>query len=1521
MCNEGKRSNDSLEHDHMYSLTEKKKVKKQAACPMDSTCIHVIIDKRTSDNTKSVEMKQTMTEKVQTSSNATMTSPPPQPITSIDDKGDSVSIVTMTCLHLSQTLYVHPGLFNQPIDSCLVRTVHNYGCFTNYDELDSTLIFALFSAQNKIANSFGLTISLQELFDRMNHLYSSIITHLKSFGSNNTPLQEHVLSVIKISFQVSVIPDCLSSMVKSMIAAARSVPAAQQLLLAAVIVGEADGKYYHNNLSMIETITSKYMSLLQPLLASLLIVNECEKDDNLIENCITCFSNDKFPVHSHVYDFLNDQFKFFLTDGLQRVRYSRSTKDIAYLIWRTCGGHVLRLLTGFKGEDVQGQPTNDPSKSNIILALPSENALRSYKPSDMDVPKVIAPGFQVESVKQYVSKSPSNTAYILKFDGRNIRPGFIDDIGDVDLGGEEIGVSRQEAKKKFESEMTSLHSLNKSVHEITSKADYNGEGIAHHPDAGRLVEIVKQLTVILEKENVKDAQLHVDLLLNRNKYAKLAGSKWQTSPYKKAVLFYRAICKKLEDLMQKSLSLRDTLGQTAADLKDHEYFTTPEANVKTSDVYIPLDGSTPVIAGHITVHQQSDRWFELRKEHVLSASRLYNACGLAGMGKRKEQLNKSFKGVDIVFPDSVKPALEYGCANEINAVATVVGKVLPVYFPKLRWVEAGCFKMDGFDVSCIVSPDGLLIDMNGKVIASVEIKCPYFTKVPHRAVPERYILQVQAEIHATGAEFGLFVSFSPSSTVVYKCKQNLQLLQNAMISLQSNFVPDLRVKLSDLKLENLKHQLRDESQASEYLCEVKSVIHSDTAANIHQDSNKTIVDLQGTVVDCIRYMEDVYQLHRKRATESVTFLLCNSDRVDPGQGHGCEVGYVLTNKQVSIKQYIALIKSWLDKLHELKVCVSVVCFDGEFHRLLTHGMNGEPLTVFSFLRKYWNEVQGMKKGALIEKLELLGATISVKKSPQLVGVVSIGSCTFEVDLELESAATQKQQQTRDSEERSEQELCEQVPSSNYEEALLFLPFGNEIEIDGEETVHGDDDVDELTFNANLNIASLKVSLPIGSKLHSIDDSSLLMILHNKPSLSQTCNVGELKIIIKWLKECCTGLPNSCFYLSGRKEELVSRISQILEFNSPQEVDGCTLNMNWQSLSSKQLAIIFARLKVSSAVEAWLEGKFAASSLPISIGNETFTLKPTLQPEIQQHNCHTMFIEDDHHICSRIRGQLLKNQIEGIRVEGWKRVADRRTTLLTPPIMNGADFQSADFLKITFSEAVEKELLKLDYGDEGTFCSHMRGYMEATDKRGMSAATRVQQLLTFHDWLLSGFDVKCFPPQSRIKGMPTSLVESTVASIEAHIYMYALSPSGSYNVRSLGTNDNESLHAIEFGLCAASGGVPSAFQLQHIKATSRFINSMLMKSSSTIPYRHAKKAKYKFHTANGMLEGVSDNVANNVPDKLEGVVITDHEFDKEQGSSGKKLKGISGWLKPPNKMKGCRGLYKLDESSCMLVDRM
>ena len=76
--------------------------------------------------------------------------------------------------------------------------------------------------------------------------------------------------------------------------------------------------------------------------------------------------------------------------------------------------------------------------------------------------------------------------------------------------------------------------------------------------------------------------------------------------------------------------------------------------------------------------------------------------------------------------------MEYGSENVINAIATLVSKVLPVFWPNPHYVEEGRYPISAGEpgVPMVISPDGSCREsVNERAIFAVEGKCPMPGKI------------------------------------------------------------------------------------------------------------------------------------------------------------------------------------------------------------------------------------------------------------------------------------------------------------------------------------------------------------------------------------------------------------------------------------------------------------------------------------------------------------------------------------------------------------------------------------------------------------------------------------------------------------------------------------------------------------------------------------------------------------------------------------------------------------------------
>ena len=112
------------------------------------------------------------------------------------------------------------------------------------------------------------------------------------------------------------------------------------------------------------------------------------------------------------------------------------------------------------------------------------------------------------------------------------------------------------------------------------------------------------------------------------------------------------------------------------------------------------------------IKQRLTEWFDIRKESVVTGSTCNKALGLGKLKQQQAHFSKVILGLDednATYSDDVRRNMEYGTKHEIDGVATMVSRIIPVLFPTLDFYEEGCARMALNENSSffVVSPDGM----------------------------------------------------------------------------------------------------------------------------------------------------------------------------------------------------------------------------------------------------------------------------------------------------------------------------------------------------------------------------------------------------------------------------------------------------------------------------------------------------------------------------------------------------------------------------------------------------------------------------------------------------------------------------------------------------------------------------------------------------------------------------------------------------------------------------------------------
>ena len=188
---------------------------------------------------------------------------------------------------------------------------------------------------------------------------------------------------------------------------------------------------------------------------------------------------------------------------------------------------------------------------------------------------------------------------------------------------------------------------------------------------------------------------------------------------------------------------------------------------------------------HIYCTQYSDLWWELRGTALLTGSTMMKALGFDTLKAEKQHVNVYIKKMpEPEFPDEVKKYIEFRKENEVHAISTLVGLLLPALKPKCySFYEVGPqfipgqnrvnlleVSMDGI-IECTIGPtcSNKRVPYKHKCIV-VEAKCIFpstdFPKFPSYSLPFHHVPQVLAKMKAYNAEQLWLVTYTIQSTTL-----------------------------------------------------------------------------------------------------------------------------------------------------------------------------------------------------------------------------------------------------------------------------------------------------------------------------------------------------------------------------------------------------------------------------------------------------------------------------------------------------------------------------------------------------------------------------------------------------------------------------------------------------------------------------------------------------------------------------------------------------------------------------------
>ena len=458
-------------------------------------------------------------------------------------------------------------------------------------------------------------------------------------------------------------------------------------------------------------------------------------------------SDGKFPLQNIAFHLLLDVAKWYSIDNTSKMFYSEKCIKFWKVMYRLFHGKVLRFMSGLKssGQIISNFATKglfNPTDTSINFAVPSTNALNKCDVIKTEIPTEIQPGIIHQALD--LKSSQEDTSFVLSVDGKKVAPGLTDKHGDQNLFGHEGGVTLNASKSRLEGELSEIGLLENQwiLYDDTQKID-------------KIKFIIKIVSY-----RIKDLRiLFLSQTMALKKFFKEAGDDWRTSRLVYAISSVQATIYQIKAIVKRLLQINNSLlhQATAINKTENSFKLGKSVDAFAQSNWVSLKDPEELPEQFTErmrfVKQRSEQWFEKRKEFMLTGSKLFEGVGLDSLKNLQKHYDKVVgkKIVDEQFTEEALKRMDHGTKSEIHAIATLTAKILPVYFPQLKYIEEGAHIVNKTDVDepfILVSPDGSLgnIDLHNKEyelpipVIGCEFKCPCPAdyKVPvHYDIPAR----------------------------------------------------------------------------------------------------------------------------------------------------------------------------------------------------------------------------------------------------------------------------------------------------------------------------------------------------------------------------------------------------------------------------------------------------------------------------------------------------------------------------------------------------------------------------------------------------------------------------------------------------------------------------------------------------------------------------------------------------------------------------------------------------------------
>ena len=356
----------------------------------------------------------------------------------------------------------------------------------------------------------------------------------------------------------------------------------------------------------------------------------------------------------------------------------------------------------------------------------------------------------------------------------------------------------------------------------------------------------------------------------------------------------------------------------------------------------------------------------------------------------------------------MKDRFAHGTKNDINALASLVGKILPTFYPHLSFQEDGCDIINLPGGYCVISGDGSGVNQEGINHVAIEFKCPMpgkkYTTETYYKLPVYYVLQVLSQMVAKNAGEFANLCYTQESSTLLVGEFNKVRWDKTKCMLDYYFSSSQKRPTRKPKWSNEMFPcLRDFAESARFVCEVPSlrgiacscpkeaVKGAAEIRNYHGEPrrNSTVASLttsmESFAIEVLRAkdaLKEAYDQVRRQAKEILLTMISDLDRMPRAilsvLPHAVPMMYHMAGYSLKINSVRSIMKEALGHVKSADL-VRCIAFDGQFAELSVQNQD-RPLTVCRLAKQIWDLSKSKKKN---EQLKWLFDQVHVERSLNL----------------------------------------------------------------------------------------------------------------------------------------------------------------------------------------------------------------------------------------------------------------------------------------------------------------------------------------------------------------------------------------------------------------------------------------------------------------------------------------------------------------------------------------------------------